>query len=307
VVQALSVVFDMPVAQHLVFKGGTSLSKAWKLIDRFSEDVDLAINREFLGFTGDLGKNQRDKLRKAAGAYVDEKFFPELNAAFEAKGFTDLKLALVESPESDRDRKINLYYPNVIASPGYLEPRVQLEIGSRSLMEPFTHQTFGSLIDETYPGQEFVQPAITVPTVNPERTFLEKIFLLHEEFQRPADKRRVDRLSRHLYDVVKLAKTEFAEKAFANQDLYETIVEHRYKFTRVGGINYNLHTPQDINPIPPADMIKSWKSDYNTMIEQMTYEQNPPTFDQILEEMEKIKTKFNALPWQLSKTFQYRD
>lgn len=117
----------------------------------------------------------------------------------------------------------------------------------------------------------------------------------------------MDRLSRHLYDVVKLAKTEFAEKAFANQDLYETIVEHRYKSTRVGGINYNLHTPQDINPIPSADMIKSWKSDYNTMIEQMIYEQNPPTFDQILEEMEKIKTKFNALPWQLSKTFQYRD
>lgn len=185
VVQALSVVFDMPVAQHLVFKGGTSLSKAWKLIDRFSEDVDLAINREFLGFTGDLGKNQRDKLRKAAGAYVDEKFFPELNAAFEAKGFTDLKLALVESPESDRDRKINLYYPNVIASPGYLEPRVQLEIGSRSLMEPFTHQTFGSLIDETCPGQEFVQPTITVPTVNPERTFLEKIFYCTKSFSGP--------------------------------------------------------------------------------------------------------------------------
>ena len=67
VVQTLSVIFEMEVAQHLVFKGGTSLSKAWRLIERFSEDIDLAIDREFFGFNGDLGKNQRDKLRKTTG------------------------------------------------------------------------------------------------------------------------------------------------------------------------------------------------------------------------------------------------
>jgi hypothetical protein len=120
----------------------------------------------------------------------------------------------VESKDSDQDpRIIELYYPNVIPHPGYLEPKVQIEVGSRSLREPFSIQTFGSLIDEYYPEMDFAQASINVPTVNPERTFLEKIFLLHEEFQRPAEKMRVNRLSRHLYDIYHLSKTDFAEKA----------------------------------------------------------------------------------------------
>ena len=217
----------MEVASHLIFKGGTSLSKAWKLIDRFSEDIDLAIDREFFGFAGDLSKNQRDKLRKTTGVYIDEVFFPELKTRLEVKKINGLRIELEEGEESDRDRKINLYYPNVIPAPGYLEPRVQIEISCRSLREPFTLQAFASLVDETYPDAEFAQGPVKIPTVNPERTFLEKIFLLHEEFQRPPEKMRVKRLSRHLYDVVKLSKTEFAEKALSDQTLYETIVEHR--------------------------------------------------------------------------------
>ncbi len=68
--RTLDIIFQMPIAKNLVFRGGTSLSKAWKLINRFSEDIDLAIEKEYFGFKGDLGKNQRDKLRKAAGAYT---------------------------------------------------------------------------------------------------------------------------------------------------------------------------------------------------------------------------------------------
>lgn len=72
VVQTLSIIFEMEVGQHLVFKDGTSLSKAWKLIERFSEDIDLAIDRKFLGLEGELSKNQRTELRKAASKYVAE-------------------------------------------------------------------------------------------------------------------------------------------------------------------------------------------------------------------------------------------
>lgn len=75
VVQTLSIVFEMDVAEHLVFKGGTSLSKAWKLIERFSEDVDLAIDREFFGFGGDLSKKQLTDLRKAASVFTSDVFF----------------------------------------------------------------------------------------------------------------------------------------------------------------------------------------------------------------------------------------
>ncbi len=303
VVQTLSAVFSTEVSNNLVFKGGTSLSKAWNLIRRFSEDIDLAINREFFGFTGDLSKNQRDKLRKQSGSYVAHTFFPELKARFLEKGLSDARIELVEETESDKDRKINIYYPNVIPSTGYLEPRVQIEITSRSLMEPFSIRSFASLVDEAWPESEFTQPPIHVPSVNPERTFLEKIFLLHEEFQRPPMKMRVARLSRHLYDLAILTKTEFAAKAFADPCLYETIVEHRHKFTRVGGVNYNFHNPQSINIIPHSEIIDAWKKDYKTMIEQMIWGEEPPSFGTIIGELEILQEKIHHLEWKLNKEY----
>src|SRR5690606_31524918 len=111
------------------------------------------------------------------------------------------------------------------------------------------------------------EPFFEVPTVNPERTFLEKLFLLHEEFHRPPEKMRVDRLSRHLYDIYQLTKAQVAEKAIKDKALYETIVAHRYKFSRVGDVDYNLHNPKTIDPIPVADKIDEWKADYSRMME----------------------------------------
>lgn len=304
VVQTLSVIFEMDVAKHLIFKGGTSLSKAWKLIERFSEDIDLAIDRSFFGFGEDLNKRQRTDLRKAASNYTSEDFFNELQLQFAKKGFDRLKFHLVEAVDSDQDpRVIEVYYPNLILSPGYLEPKIQIEIGCRSLMEPLSVQSFGSLIDEYYSDRDFVQLPIKVPTVNPERTFLEKLFLLHEEFQRPQEKVRVDRLSRHLYDIVKLARTDFASKAITDKHLYETIVEHRQAYTRLGGVDYNLHQPQTINPIPTPKFLDAWKDDYKTMVEQMIYEENPPSFDEIISELIKLKNTINALPWRFDKKY----
>jgi predicted nucleotidyltransferase component of viral defense system len=303
VVQTLSVVFEMEVASHLVFKGGTSLSKAWGLIQRFSEDIDLAIDRGYFGFEGELSKNQRDNLRKTTGRFVEEHFFGEIVQRFEEKGFSGLKFELVEEVESDKDRKININYPNLLKPPGYLLPRVQIEISCRSMREPFTIQTINSLVDESYSETDFAMPPILIPTVNPERTFLEKVFLLHEEFHRPKDKMRVDRLSRHLYDIVKLARTEIADKALDDRVLYQTIVEHRQKFTRVGGVDYNLHQPQTIDPIPIPENIEAWRADYNTMIQQMIYETNPPSFDQMIAEITELRSRINALTWRFETEF----
>ena len=301
VVQTLSVLFQTSLKEHLVFKGGTSLSKAWKLIERFSEDIDLAIDREFFGFDGDLTTNQGKTLRKKAGEYIDNQLLSELEQLFKEKGFMDLgvQLELEAGKDSDRDRVIFVHYPNVIESPGYVLRPIKIEIGSRSLMEPFTVQIFNSLLDDEYTDREFAQPAIEIPTVNPERTFLEKVFLLHEEFQRPKEKMRVEKLSRHFYDIVKLTQSGYMDKALENPDLYQTIVTHRQKFNKVGGVDYNLHAPQQINPIPPDDVIDAWRSDYNTMIEQMIYEENPSSFDEIIADLTKLKTKINALPWKL--------
>lgn len=304
VVQTLAIIFEMDVARHLVFKGGTSLSKAWNLIERFSEDIDLALDREFLGFNGELTKKRRTELRKTASAYTSGSFFSALKVKFEEKAITGVTFNLVDAKDSDQDpRIIEVFYPNVIQTPGYLQPRLQLEIGCRSLREPFTMRKFKTLVDEEYAEREFSQPPVNIPTVNPERTFMEKIFLLHEEFHRPIEKVRVDRLSRHLYDIYHLSKTKYADKALNDQELYETIVNHRFNFAHVGGVNYNQHQPQTIDPIPIPEVFEAWKADYNTMLEQMIYEQNPPSFEVIIASLINLRDRINNLPWRITKVY----
>lgn len=305
VVQTLSIVFDMDISKHLVFKGGTSLSKAWNLLDRFSEDIDLAIDRNYFGYRGDLTKSQITQLRKDTSSYTSGPFLDALQQKFKEKGISDVKFNLVEAKDSDQDpRIIQIYYPNVIAPTQYLEAKVEIEIGCRSLREPFTIQSFRSLLDDAYPDLDFAQPHIMVPSVNPERTFLEKIFLLHEEFQRPSDKIRFGkRLSRHLYDIATLSKTPFAAKALSDQELYKTIVEHRYRFTKLAGVDYNNHKPQTINPIPSQEVLDDWKSDYENTVEQMIYEANPPSFDEIMSDLMELKQTINNLSWNLDQVY----
>ena len=304
--RTLEIVFQMPVAEHLVFKGGTSLSKAWKLINRFSEDIDLAIDREYF-FKSEKGwtRNEIAKLRKEAGVYSTGAFFEELKDELLKKGYNELHYNVVDTGESDQDPRIlEIYYPNVITTDSeYILPRVQIEISCRSLREPCTVQSFGSLVDEFYSDRDFAEPLFQVLTVNPGRTFLEKLFLLHEEFHRPAEKMRLDRLSRHLYDIYHLKLAGIADAALSDHGLYHTIVEHRHKFVRVGGVDYNLHDPKTLNPIPPSDVIAGWKADYAKMVEDMIYEQNAPTFEQLIENLEVLKDQLKAVEWTFSLTF----
>ena len=171
------------------------------------------------------------------------------------------------------------------------------------MREPFSIKSFGALVDEVYAGKDFAEPLFEVPTVNPERTFLEKVFLLHEEFHRPTEKIRVDRLSRHLYDIYHITKAGIAEKAINDKELYETIVAHRYTFSRVGDVDYNFHNPKTVNPIPIAEKIAEWNSDYTKMKEQMIYEENAPSFKEIITELTLLKEKINALDWKFETQF----
>lgn len=303
VVQILATIFEMPVGKHLVFKGGTSLSKAWNLISRFSEDVDLAIDPKFFGFEGELKKKDITALRKAANQYISNTLYPELIQKMIEKGFTNLNWDIINTQESDQDPKIILmYYPNVIESVGYIQPKVQIEIGCRSLREPQKIVEFNALVDEYYPNTSFAMPKIKVPTVVPERTFLEKIFLLHEEFSKPKQAIRIERLSRHLYDIYQLSKTQIKQKALNDVELYEIIVNHRHNFTRISKVDYNKHQPQTINPIPPTEVIKEWEADYNTMLTEMIYDE-APTFAELIESLKQLKTEINNLKWKMRFNF----
>jgi hypothetical protein len=232
VVHTLDLIFSMDCANALIFKGGTSLSKAWNIIERFSEDIDLALDREFLGFAGELSKKEIHKLRYASYEFLTTKFTPALSEKFKAVGFTDVVVKYREVENHDQDPLIvEIYYPRLTQQDKYLRPGVLVEIGSRSLKEPNTPRNLTTMVLELFNDRPFADKSVIIPTVNPERTLLEKVFLLHEEFQRPAEKIRVERMSRHLYDIEKLSQTPYLQKALQNKELYSTIVAHRDKFS----------------------------------------------------------------------------
>jgi hypothetical protein len=285
----------MDCAPHLVFKGGTSLSKAWSLIDRFSEDIDLALDRSYLGFGAEMTPSKVKKLRRASFVYISESFFPQLVSTFAQAGIEGLNIQLGEIRDPDQDPLIiEIYYPSIAQTNRYVQPRVLVEIGSRSLREPFTLRSICSIIGENFKGQSFADKPIDIPTVNPERTFLEKIFLLHEEFQKPVEKIRVDRLSRHLYDIEKLMDTEYGKIALEDRQLYQTLVNHRKTIIPIRGINYTNHTPDKINPLPPDQLLTAWKKDYEIMQESMIYGTSLP-FEQLIERIKELKNRFNLL------------
>lgn len=295
VVQTLRLVFALDAGKNMVFKGGTSLSKAWKLIDRFSEDVDLGLNWEFFGFPAEISRNQiKTKLRKVSNEYLSHDFRDTLQKAFYDREFNDVEVVKAEEGDPDQDPvKIAVHYPQVTEESAYIEPKVMLEIGSRSMREPFSTKEFCSFVGETFPDRPFADANISVPCVNPERTFLEKLFLLHEEFQRPSKKIRVNRLSRHLYDIHKIAQNRFTEKAIEDKSLYRAIVAHRKKFSRLGSVDYEKHFPPFLNPLPPEKLLEAWEKDYKKMQSEMIYETGSLPFSELIEKLRSLVSHIN--------------
>ncbi|MGM0498572.1 MAG: nucleotidyl transferase AbiEii/AbiGii toxin family protein, partial [Bacteroidota bacterium] len=221
-------------------------------------------------------------------------FRDALQKAFDVQGFKDVEVLKVEEGDPDQDPvQIAVYYPQVTEESAYIEPNVKLEIGSRSMRDPFTSRKFSSFVGEAFPGRDFADDNISVPCVNPERTFLEKIFLLHEEFQRPQEKIRVNRLSRHLYDIQKIAQTHFAGKALEDKALYRAIVAHRKKFSRLGSVDYEKHFPPFLNPLPPEKLLEDWEKDYNKMQSEMIYETDGLPFPELIQELRSLVSHIN--------------
>lgn len=297
VVQTLHILFASSIGNATVFKGGTSLSKGWKLLDRFSEDIDLALDRSFFGFDRDISREQVKKLRRKSVAFIRDELFPEIQLVFKNNGFEELIIQLGDLKNSDQDPiTIEVYYPSLTDPVIYLPPRVLIEIGSRSLIEPFSAVEISSFVNEQFAGNTFTDDMISVPTVNPERTFLEKIFLLHETFQQPLEKVKVERKSRHLYDLERLMDTDHAAKALAEPSLYNHIVAHRQTVTPIRGIDYALHRPASIVFLPPQDQLSAWEADYREMQQSMFYNESI-SFDRLMKRLMKLQQRLNQLNW----------
>jgi hypothetical protein len=251
VVQTLRLIWELDVAEHLIFKGGTSLSKAWQLIERFSEDIDMALDKRFLGIDECSTVKQVKKLRSATRKYLYDFFIPDLQDRFKKNGFEKVNVVLNEKEGKNLEPvQILILYETCTPPSNYTTPEVKIEIGSRSLREPFTKRKISSFVGEHYPDKPFADRPVMVPCVNPERTFMEKLFLLHEEFQKPSNEIRVTRLSRHLYDLERLMNTKFVEIALKNKKLYNEIIQHRSIYTKISGIDYSLHQPKTLNLLP---------------------------------------------------------
>jgi len=161
-------------------------------------------------------------------------------------------------------------------------------------MEPSENREINSILSSTFPDQTFTTESFSISTVLPQRTFLEKILLLHEEFSQHTTKICIDRLSRHLYDLEKLMDTEHGNAAIKDTKLYKGIVIHREKFNSLRWLDYSNHIPSRIKIIPPDPVIKEWEKDYQTMTENMIYGE-PLKFDSLIKRIMELQKRINDI------------
>lgn len=304
VMVTLKALFKTTCADSLIFKGGTSLSKGFQIIERFSEDIDLAISHSFFGIDK-TSKSQREKLRKMARVFVHDTLSSELDARLQEMGVSGYQIENVthqldkdgnlKAIDSDKDPTvILLHYDSVVeGSVDYIPPRVKIEISCLSMDEPTEVREIQSYIADSFKEED--ETLASIRTVLPSRTFLEKIFLLAEEFQK--DKPRHVRMSRHLYDLERLMDSEYGCKALADRGLYDAIVEHRRTYYALKYVDYDKHDPQAICFVPPVDVQELWAADYADMKRYFIYGSSLP-FEQLISRIKELQERVrNSVRW----------
>lgn len=290
--------------EHLTFKGGTSLSKAWGLIDRFSEDIDLTMERDILGFGGDAApeaapsgnekKRRLDRLREACQQMIATRIAPALDARLRSLVDAAEPWSLIPD-DADSDAQTLLFaYPRLAsaATPSYLRPVVKLEFGARSDPWPVAPRQVTPILAEVFP-QLVGTPTIAVRALRPERTFWEKALLLHEENFRPADKSRQPRMARHYYDAWCLIEAGIAAAAAADAELFAQVVSHRMVYFRYGWVDYDTMKRGSLQMLPRDDQMDEWRRDYAAMQGEM-FVGTPPDFSHLLERITLFQSEFNA-------------
>jgi Nucleotidyl transferase AbiEii toxin, Type IV TA system len=287
----------------LTFKGGTSLSKAWDLIDRFSEDIDLTIDRKALGF-GDgkspekaASRSQQTKrleaLKDACRAEIRDRVLPELLERIKADlGHRSASLIL---DKDDPDRQTLLFhYPSQFSAEGYryIKPTVKIEFGARSDPWPAESRTVRPLAADAFP-KVFEKQDHQVEALLPTRTFWEKAMLLHEESHRPAGRQLRPRMARHYYDLYQLIKKGVARQAVATPDLFDQVARHRQVFFRMAWMgDYASLKPGTLRIGPLPEHVEDWRGDYAAMAEM--FRGDPPNFDSILQTIRAFQDEFNG-------------
>jgi len=298
---ALKHVVALEGQPRMIFKGGTSLSKVFGLIRRFSEDVDLGFHRHDLGFSWQrdpaapgLSTKQRDRLltelEEAAKLHIRETFLPALTSEMAAS--LDAVPALRLDPSDTQ--AIIFEYPQGLTEAAYagayVRPRVLLELGAKSDHDPQVRGTIRPYAAEAFAGQ-FASPAADVPTLGAERTFWEKATLLHERAMRPKAT-QADRFSRHYHDVVVLARSSAGQAALAAPELLRRVAEHKDIFFKVGGGVYECANPGTLRLVPPNEVLTALRTDYGRMREM--FFDDPMPFDELLAGLRTLEGRINS-------------
>ena len=290
VCHVIKAIFSLRCAEALTFKGGTSLSKAWDITERFSEDVDVSFDKSFFGLSGDT-RSARDRIRKLSRKYIHEELAPELSAALYVYGADKCELFYKSRKDSDADPTVLLIpYYSVLPEDPYIKATIKVEFSCRSPREPREDRAIVPFAAQLSPLIDY--PETVVPTVVPTRTFLEKVFLFHEEFQK--DYPRHKRMSRHLYDLYKLDRAGYADRAMADTGLYQSLVEHRSIFNAVRGIDYSRHTPDNLRIVPPQKLQPLWAADYQAMQEQFIYGPSP-SWDELIASLSALQERLHGI------------
>ena len=299
IVEVLRMLFDAPFAEDLVFKGGTSLSKAWDAIRRFSEDVDITYDIRAIApdLVGDFGpealpptRSQEQKWTKAIRTRLSGWVRDEAEATLKAE---ISRLGLEAETRVVGDRVV-VDYEALFDGYGPLLPNVIVEFGARSTGEPHAVRPVRCDAARLLPQLSFpeAQPAV----MRAERTFWEKATAMHVFCER--QRGRGDRLTRHWYDLVRLDRTGFAEKALADRPLAASVARHKAIFFRekdVAGnwISYEEAVSGGLRLVPSGPGRKALALDYRSMVRSGMLPEDAEPFDELMDACADLERRAN--------------
>ncbi|MBL8498995.1 MAG: nucleotidyl transferase AbiEii/AbiGii toxin family protein [Nitrosomonas sp.] len=279
------------LSRLLMFKGGTSLSKVFNLIERFSEDIDLILDwRVVVGEDDPLAErsnNKQDKLNKTIQAktvdYIGGEMLAMISGAIDPICRCELA--------ADDLHALNVIYPAAF-SDAYLRPEVRLEIGPLAAWMPYDNYRIQSYAAEVFP-QLFKQADCAVQAIRAERTFWEKATILHHEANRPEENPQPLRYSRHYYDLAIMAASPVKDKALADLALLTDVVAFKQRFYSRGWAQYDKAKPGTFRLMPSGHVLATVQKDYAQM-HNMIYGRYP-AFDEIMAVLQHLEGEINAL------------
>lgn len=301
---ALAQLFALPEHRpRLLFKGGTTLSKVFRVIERFSEDIDLSVNRVDLGFVGDhdpeeLGGKARkialEELSQAVRDYVCNDLLPELRERFSDVLGEDRSWAL---EPIDGGPHLRFAYPistQNAGTIGYVSQSVNLEIGGKSDHEPADEHTVSPYAQEHFP-ELFQQNAVAcVRVMAAERTFWEKATILHAHYHGGAERAAKGRLSRHYYDLVQLSRAEAGDRALADLDLLDRVALHKSIYHRSAWANYETARQGTLRLLPSDESRSVIERDYEDMQRSGYFFGPVPSFSEMVDRLAEIESAING-------------